>query len=259
MPRYGGKNVYVDDSVFQRQARKLARKLKVDEHEFVKTQTGILAREVAKMTPPYISFPSLYKGTSVGSKQDLEQGERAVFYDIVRIAKPVSRQAAGWAKGRFNDGPIFNKKKGKIAPGVIWNKSDLYQWHKRNEQMNGRTKKLAKYERPWVPEDVWHDYVKERQSNVGIAKAAFVKASQALGAKGGVTPKIKRHLMRTSGKGNMQKTKGGPLGVVEGRADGLWHTTKHLPALQRNRLIKAMKRLQYMSKQAAKASGFKVR
>lgn len=259
MAKGGRKYVEFDDSVFQRQARKLARKLKVDEFEFVKEQTQLLAREVAKMTPPYAKFPSTWKGLNMGSKADIERGETAIFYDVVRILKPVPEGAAGWAQNAFGGGPIIGKGGEVKGPGVFWNKTDLYAWHKQHEKMNGRTKELLKHERPWVPESLWHEYVTERQKDAGMAKATMAKAAQALGYNKGITPKIKRHIMSAKGKGEMNKEKKGPSGEISGAADGLWHTNRHLPALAKNRLKKAVIHLNKVAKAAAKGSGFKVR
>jgi len=252
------KGVKVDDSVFRRQARKLARKLKVDEFDFVKEQTQLLAREVAKMTPPYNKFPSTFKGLSMGSKADIERGETAIFFDVVGILKPRSEGSCAWAQRAFGGGPISEGGE-VISPGVFWNKSDLYAWHKQHEQPNGRAKELPKNGRPWVPEGLWHEYVLERQRDAGMAKAAFAKAAKALGYKGAITPKIKRHMLTVKGTGNMDKKGKGPSGEIYGAADGLWHVNRHLPALQKNRLIKAVKRLKKVAKEAAKGSGFKVR
>ena len=45
-------DIEIDASVFEQKARLLAKKLGKNESEFIKNQTGLLAREVAKMTPP---------------------------------------------------------------------------------------------------------------------------------------------------------------------------------------------------------------
>jgi len=258
MPRYGNNKVYVDDSVFQQKARKLAKQLGVDEHKFVKEQTGILAREVAKMTPPYAKFPSVYKGTSVGTAKDIKQGEWAVLNDLRKICFVVKNNIAERAHRHAKGGPVY--RLGKIvAPGVIVNIGDLATWHKRNEDHKGRTKGLDVPLLPWVGESLFLKYAKSQQKNVGIAKAAFYKASLQLGAKGAAVKGIKRHIATTSGGGKMAKSSKGPYGLISGQAKGLWHVNKHLPALERNRLIKAVKRLEYVNRQASKKAGFKTR
>lgn len=258
MPKYGNNKVYVDDSVFQHKARKLARKLGVDEHQFVKEQTGILAREVAKMTPPFATFPSLFKGTSVGTAKDIKQGEWAVYNDLRKICFVVKNDVAEKTHRYAKGVPVY-RRGGIVAPGVIVSIGELATWHKRNEDYKGRTKELSVPQLPLVGESLFLKYVKSQQANVGIAKAAFYKASVQLGAKGAAVKGIKRHLATTSGGGRMAKTNKGPYGLISGRAKGLWHVHKHLPKLERNRLIKAVKRLEYVNRQAAKSSGFKVR
>ena len=258
MPKYGNNKIYVDDSVFQQKARKLARKLGVDEHKIVKEQTGILAREVAKMTPPYAKFPSLFKGTSVGTAKDIKQGEWAVYNDLRKICFVVPDDVANRTHRYTKGGPVY--RRGKIvAPRVIVNLGELATWHKRNEDHKGRTRDLDVPHLPWMGENLFMKYVKSQQANVGIAKAAFYKASVQLGAKGAAVKGIKRHLVSTSGNGRMAKTSKGPYGLISGRAKGLWHVHRHLPQLERNRLIKAVKRLEYVNRQAVKNAGFKTR
>jgi hypothetical protein len=257
MPRRGNSKIYVDDSTFQKRARKLAKKLGVDEYKFVKEQTGILAREVAKMTPPYATFPKL-TGTSVGTAKDIKAGEWAVYNDIKKICFIVPNEVAERARRTTQGGPIY--RKGQIvSPGVISSISLLSAWHKKNEGSNGRTKDLDVPLLPWVPESLFIEYVKTMKRNVGIAKAAFWKAGDNLGAKGTAVAGIKRHAARASGNGKMKKTNKGPYGLIYGKADGLFHVFKHLPRLERNRLIKAVKRLEFTGRKAAKKSGFKVR
>lgn len=257
MPRYGNKRIYVDDSEFQRKAKKLARKLKIDEYDFVKEQTGILAREVAKMTPPYVTFPKL-TGTGIGTAKDIKAGEWAVYHDLRQICIVVPDNIADWARRVFKGGAIY--KKGQvIAPGVFSSVGFMREWHEKNKMPNGRTRELSKPLLPWVAQSVFEIYLKSEQANVGVAKAAFYKASLALGAKGAAVKGIKRHLIRTSGDGNMKRAKKGPIATISGRADGLWHAVKHLPRLQRNRLIKAVKRLEFVGRQSAKKAGFKTR
>lgn len=263
MPRYGNNKIYIDDSEFQRKARKLAKKLGVDEYDFVKEQTGLLAREVAKMTPPYASFPSLYKGTSIGTAKDIKHGKFAVLKDLKQICFVVPEEVAERVHRQTKGGPIWRRDTSGsnkiVAPGVITNLGALRSWHHSNENARGRTRKLQVPHLPWVGDKLFDQYVKSQQANVGIAKAAFWLASVALGAKGAAPAAVKKIAYKSSGGGSMHKTIKGPYGLIDGKARGLSHTLKHLPKLRRNRLIKAVKRLEYISRKAVKASGFKVR
>ena len=105
---------------------------------------------------------------------------------------------------------------------------------------------------------VFTAYVKEEQKKAGIAKASFAKASIALGAKGAVPAWVKKHMGTVSGSGQLLRESKGSKGVITGRAGGLFHTKKNVPTLMKNRLIKAVKRGEFLMKKAAKDSNFKV-
>ena len=257
-------SVIIDDSVFQHKIRKLARKLKIDEYDFVKDQGGLLAREVAKMTPPYAKgkFPSVKKGSSVGSAKDIKAGEWAIYNDIKKIciikkdmtARETRKLAVAIRKG----GPIYGKGNRVIARGVIKNASEYHAWHKANKRSRGRTRKLVVPNLPWVTEYVLEEYAKTQIKSAGLAKAAFWKASLGLRAKSPAPAGIKRHKAKAKGTGRMIRTNRGPAALISGSEDGLAHVFRHIPALQTNRLKKAKKRLEYISREAAKKADFKV-
>lgn len=256
MPRYGTNSTYIDDSVFQRRARKLAKIYGVDEKEFIKDQTGLLAREAAKMTPPWDGFPKL-SGTGVGTGKDIKAGKMAVRFDLFKIAAPRKKGVVSWAIKTFKGGPIYYNGK-IVAPFAIDDEATLARWHDKWQQPNGRTAKLAADARPWVSAPVFNRHLKKEEAKVGIAKAAFVKASLDLGAKGTIPAAVMKNLAVPMGGGKVVKTSKGPHGAIDARADGLWHTKRHLPRLMTNRLKKAVKRLEYIGRQSAKKSGFKV-
>ena len=256
MPRYGTNQNYIDDSVFQRRARKLAKIYGVDEKEFIKNQTGLLAREAAKMTPPWDGFPKL-TGTGVGTGKDIKAGKMAIRYDLFKIASPRKKGVVTWAINTFKGQPIYYKGK-IVAPFAIDDETTLAQWHNKWQLPNGRTSKMAADARPWVSEPVFNRYLKKEQVKAGIAKAAFVKASLDLGAKGTIPVSILKNIAVPFGSGKVAKTSKGPKGTIDARADGLWHTKRHLPKLMTNRLKKAVKRLEYIGRQSAKKSEFKV-
>ena len=256
MARYGGKDVVIDDSEFQRKAKKLAREYGVDEREFIKDQTGLLAREVAKFTLPWASGKPKHTGTGVGTAKDIKAGKMAVLYDLYKILSPRKKGTVTWAKKTFQNRPIYIKGK-VVAPFAIDDAGELESWHARWQQPNGRTTKLAKDQRPWVSQPLFNKHVKKEQAKVGIAKAAFVKASLQLGAKGTIPKAVMDNLNKPSGSGKVDKTSKGPQGLISGRADGLFHTKRFLPELMTNRLKKAVKRLQYIGRQSAKNAGFK--
>jgi hypothetical protein len=257
MARRSGKGIIIDDSTFQKKARALARKLKIDEYDFVKEQTGLLARDVAKYTPPFASFPTK-GGKSVGTSKDAKQGKMAVLQSIAQIVTVKETGVLRWAKKTFKGKPIYRGKV-MIAQGIIESESELAQWHRRNRRRNGRTLPLKGDQKYWVSKRLFNRYVKAEQKKVGIAKATFAKAALQLGAKGKTLGFISQHFGRASGAGRMARTGKGPYGLIRGSSPGLWHVFKRIPTIERDRLIKAVKRLEFIGKQAAKKSGFKVR
>ena len=251
-----GKGIVIDDSTFQKRAKALARKLKVDEYAFVKEQTGLLARDVALFTPPYVAFPQFTR-KDTGSPKDLAAGRIAVQRDVQQICTVKRVGTIRWAQKTFQGKPIYRGGK-KVALGVIDTVGELAAWHQRNQKRGGHTEPLMGEDRYWVASTVFNKYMKMQKANVGIAKSAFVKASMQLGAEGKVNPGIMKHVGKTSGQGRMAKTGKGAYGLISGRAKGLSHVFRLLPMLERNRLIKAVKRLQFMGREASKKAGFKV-
>ena len=251
------KDIDIDDSVFQKRAKELARKLGKDEKEFIKQQTGILAREVARMTPPFASFPKLSNSASVGSAKDIKAGKWAVYIDVAQICTVKTKGEITKAVKSWGVGPIVYGNK-TIAKGVINDASRLHAWHSANQGANNRTKPLMGANRYWVSAPVFKAYVKTQQDNVGTAKAAFYKAAIALGAKVTAPAGVKNNKVNSVGTGTVKKESKGSKGIIMGRAGGLFHTNKFLPMLRKNRLIKAVKRGEFLMRKAAKDSNFKV-
>ena len=257
MAKFSSENLSVDFSEFQRKAKALARVYGIDEKSFIKEQSGLLAREAARFTPPYISLPK-FNGTSVGTAKDIKLGKTAVFYDLLKICSPRKAATIKWAQKSFKGGGIYSGRE-RVARGIIETESELNTWHSSQKKQNGRTRKLAKSDRPWVSQVIFNRYLKKEQAEVGTAKAAFVRASMGFDAKGAVPLAVKKNLLSTSGKGTLIKTSKGWDGNIQGRADGLFHTVKFMPQLMTNRLKKAIKRLEYIGKNGAKKAGFKTR
>ena len=252
------KDVDIDDSVFQKRARILAKKLGKDEKEFIRQQTGILAREVARFTPPFASFPKLTNSASVGTSKDMQAGKWAMFIDIAQICTVKEKGVITKAKKSWGSGPIIYGKGKVIAKGIIDDAGSLHAWHNANQGANNRTKPLSGSNRYWVSAPVFKKYVKDQQANVGTAKAAFYKAAMALGAKVTAPALVKKNIMNSVGTGTVKKESKGSKGTITGRAGGLFHTNRHLPMLRKNRLIKAVKRGEFLMRKAAKDSSFKV-
>jgi|SaaInlV_125m_DNA_1040241.scaffolds.fasta_scaffold44452_2 hypothetical protein len=250
--------VGIDDTLFQSRIVKLARKFQVDEKKFIKEQSRLLARSAARFTPPYVSFPNWHKGASIGTKEDIIQGEWAIYNDIKSIFEVLPDEVIWKEHKRTKGGTIYRYNKPR-SPGVIINVYKMHQWHRDNKMSNGRTRRLRKPNVPWVGVSLFNDYVKSQIESAGMAKACFFKASLSFGGKASATPKIKRHLGRANGKGKINKTSKGYEGVMSAKADGIYSLYRILPHLKRDRTVKAEKRLYILAKLAAKKAGFKLR
>jgi len=250
------KDIDIDDSVFQQRVAALARKLGKDEFEFIKNQTGILAREVARMTPPYAVYPTLTNSASVGSAKDIAAGKGAVAKDLYKICSTRKSPVIRWAMSTFGLGPVVFET--QVAAGVITNIKDLSNWHGKNQGLNNRTKWLPVASRYWVSEILFNKYRIQEQKKVGTAKSAFYKAAIQLGAKVTAPAAVKNNIFNSGGGGAMKRGAGGSSGIITGKAGGLFHTNKFLPMLRKNRLIKAVKRGEFLMRKAAKDSKFKV-
>ncbi len=251
-----GKGIVIDDSTFQKRAKALARKLKVDEYVFVKEQTGLLARDVAIKTPPYVKFPKLNQKV-IATKADEMQGRKAIKGDLLNIAIPVKPATFTWAKRTFGNRRIYDGKE-QIGLGLIHSESELKSWHIRNRRSNGRTRRNLERNRYWVKQTIFNKYLKEKYADIGIAKASFAKIGVQLGNNGSVPAWVSRQFGKATGRGRMARVATGPYGLISGKARGLSHVFKHLPRIQRDRLIKAELRLKAIAREASKKAGFKV-
>jgi hypothetical protein len=276
-----GKGIVIDDSTFQKRARALARRLKVDEYDFVKEQTGLLARESARFTPPYAEFPGRTKGTAIGKKADKLAGEGSIIKDMLLNFRIVDqsyidhiyditgqtnniRRTLRTRSGRQYVVDVDRLNFGSVSEALAWHQS-----RRRNSdgrainrgKAGGNDPNIGRWKSRdimWVNQDVFNAVKKKLLPKVGMSKAAFSKASVMLGAKGAVPAWVKRHMGQVSGHGRMTKTARGAVGIIWGKAPGIFYLNNQIKRLQTDRLIKAVKRLEYISRQSAKKAGFKV-
>lgn len=277
-----GKGVVIDDTVFQRKARRLARLLKVDERQFVQNQGGLLARDVAKYTPPYVKFPSKGQST-IGSKKDFNKGRGSIIkdmllnfritdqsyidhiYDITGTTKNIRRTLRN-KKGKQYLVDVDRLNFGSVSEAVNWHnsrrrKSDGRAMHRGkaggNDPNIGRWKERDVM---WVSQEVFNKAKKQLIKNVGMSKAGPAKAALQLGAKGSIPLPVKKQLGRVAASGRMAQTNKGPYAIIRAsasRSPGLAHVQHLMPMIMRDRLIKAVKRLKHIKRQAVKRSGFK--
>lgn len=265
--KYGDKNIGIDIVEFKRKAKKLAKQFELDEKEFIKDQSRLLAREAAIYTPPWagnkndnaLKKLAERKGTAVASKADIQAGENAIKGDIKRICYVVrDKQVWEWREKYGENALIYNKHGVPIATGVITNGTKLYRWHQEKRLKNGRTSDRLKIpEMPAVGRSLIEEYTKDMQKHVGVAKASLLKAAIDFGDKGAAPPKIKRHLGKATGSGKLNKKSKGYEGLVHAIAEGTYTTKRFIPHLMRNRLEKAHARLKILAREAAKKAEFK--
>jgi len=257
MAKGGSFNVEVDDSVFKKDTAKFLKAIGKEEKDFIREQSGMVARDLAKYTPPFVkgTWPDFNKDT-IGTSADIKAGKNAVAGGIASICmRPSSKKTINQKIKAFGrNGPVYSSRKGKarIAYGVIDNMKDLANWHYKNRTSQGRTLKVASIDRPMVWKSVFNKYIKRRQEDVGIAKAGFYKASLRFGAKAKAPPNIKKNVGKAAGLGILKQTKDGWVGHVSGTSKGAEYTVNKLPMIERNRGEKAIKRLERLAKDRAK-------
>ena len=254
MAKGGSFNVEVDDSVFKKDTAKFLKAIGKEEKTFIREQSGMVARDLAKYTPPFVNgaFPDFAKD-NIGTSADIKAGKNAVEGGLKSICfrvkkKPTINKAI---KNFGRNGPVY-KGKQQIAFGVIDNLRDLANWHYKNRTSQGRVLKVPTIQRPMVWKSVFNKYIKRRQEDVGIAKAGFYKASLRFGAKQKAAPNIKKNVGKAAGLGILKQTKEGWVGHVSGTSKGAEYTVNKLPMIERNRGEKAIKRLKILAKNRAK-------
>ena len=190
---------------------------------------------------------------TVGTAKDIKAGKEALSIGLYSICHIRKKKSINWARKAFGGGPIMSKGT-QIASGVIDDVETLSRWHYGNRKANGRTKDVAKKDRPFVYSAVFNKYLRRRLQDVGVAKASFYKASLHLGGKHNAVKAIKLNLGKATGKGSIKQGRHGYSGIVSGLSKGGYNTKKHLPMIQKDRSIKALKRLRILANQAAKES-----
>tara|TARA_R110000782_G_scaffold217925_1_gene305299 strand:+ start:456 stop:1229 length:774 start_codon:yes stop_codon:yes gene_type:complete len=255
------KNFSVDSTLFKAKAKKLVRQLKLDEPKIVKEQAGMLAQNLASVTPPFVSYgkPKLNYGT----KKDIRQGitaTRAGFYSVVKLMT----ESQGWknksiraAISRGDMGAaqaiLKNAKKSKKKNLKVFKYSDL----RRNKSRNNRGQ-APRNVVPFVSmskEDVEAGLARALY-NVGMAKASFAKVAVMFGRKKPIKD-ISRHFNKVYAKRTLQKNPSIARFTV--RSHGLDVATRRLKEIEKNRMKNLVKQLEKIIRSNAKKAGFKTR
>ena len=252
------KTVKIDDGVFQSKMRKMAKRAKIDEYEFIKEQGALYARDIAKATPPMVGGKINLKKASIGSVADRKQGEWAMWNDLRQIFVIQEPQVIQWAFATFGRGKIY-KGRTQTGAGIALSINEIRRFHLLNMRNNGRTRSLKYEDRLWVSEKILAKYFKEEKKNVGSAKASIAKAMVGINPKQKVPGWISRNMGKASSSGHMVRASKGPRAVIRASAAGLQHVFSKLNFLQRFRLVAMEKRMKAMVRANAKKSGFRVR
>ncbi len=252
------KHFELDDAVFQSKIRKLAKKWKIDEKEFVQDQGAMYWRDLARFIPPYKSFPG--RGTTLGDKADQMAGKLAIEYDLKKLFFAPEGRVFNWAESTFPTGEIYKGRK-VIGAGVIKSIGQMRRFHNANRLKNGRTRNLKGFQQMWVDEAMFDTYKFIVQRDVGIAKASMAKGVLRLKPNiKGIPAWVRNQMGKAIGNSRMAKVNNSWTAFFTAKAFGLQHLSMGTINIVRRGRLKAMEtRLKFLFKQAAKESKFKVR
>ena len=264
MARIKRSGVTLDDSVFRRKIKLLAKHLNVDEKQLVTEQGALHAIDMAKATPPFAVFPG---GKSVGTKADLKVGRMGIAVDITNVCRSKDAGFIDFCAKTFGTGfvskTMFKKGGGtyKIEYAAIGQSmAAVEKWHEeRRQPSSGRTSYRQSINTMWVDEDLLSRYIAKRQENVGIAKAAFMGAAKRVNpaSKTRSPAWVKRHILRFGGTGRVVVNRKGPTATYTASAAGLKLPISRRAQITTKRLKAMVKRMRFLLKKSKKQAGFK--
>jgi hypothetical protein len=255
------KNFSVDSTLFKAQAKKLVKKLKLDEPKVVKEQAGMLAQNLASVTPPFVSYPK--PKLNYGTNKDIQQGidaTRAGFYSVVKLMT----ESQGWKNKSIR--AAISRGDMKAAQAILKNarksnKKNLkvfkYSDSRRNKSRNSRGR-APRNTVPFVSmskEDVEAGLARALD-RVGMAKASFAKVAVKFGRKKPIKG-ISRHFNKIDVSRTLQKNPSIARFTV--RSHGLDVATRRLREIERDRMKNLVKQLERIIRANAKKAGFKTR
>ena len=257
------KNFTVDATLFKVKAKKLVKQLKLDEPTVVREQAGLLAQLLAKVTPPFKSFPKMSGKPSYTTGGAMGVGKKAVragFYSAVKRMGTVSnwtdkgmRKAIRSGDTAYIQARLEHMKKSNKHGLKVRDYSDNLRERQRNTRgrVNRGTQPIVMLQNKDV-----NAGLKRAMDNVGIAKASFALAALRLGR-----PKAPAWIAKHFGKVNtpVSVTRNPARVKFTSNAKGLDVTTRRLKAVERFRMVAMVKRLEQLVKADAKKAGFKTR
>tara|TARA_R110002020_G_scaffold36129_1_gene108599 strand:- start:113 stop:895 length:783 start_codon:yes stop_codon:yes gene_type:complete len=256
-------NFKVDSTLWKARSKKLVKQLKLDEPKFVREQAGLLAQLMAKVAPPFTTFPKLSGKATYTTGGAQGQGVKSVksgFFSSVkkvgaigawkdkRIRKAIRAGNANYIEDRLRHMKRSNKKNLQV---------EIYSDSERNRKRDNRGR-VSKDTRPFVGlqnKDV-NAGLKRAVGNVGMAKATLALAALRLGR-----PKAPKWISRHFGKvrSPVKAQKNPARASFKVSAAGLDVVVRNLRKIERFRMRAMVKRLESLVKQDAKKAGFKVK
>ena len=257
------KNFTVDATLFKVKAKKLVKQLKLDENKVVREQAGLLAQLLAKVTPPFKSFPKMSGKPSYTTGGAMGVGKKAVragFYSAVKRMGTVSnwtdkgmRKAIRSGDTAYIQARLEHMKKSNKHGLKVRDYSDNLRERQRNTRgrVNRGTQPIVMLQNKDV-----NAGLKRAMDNVGIAKASFALAALRLGR-----PKAPAWIAKHFGKVNtpVSVTRNPARVKFTSNAKGLDVTTRRLKAVERFRMVAMVKHLEALVRADAKKAGFKTR
>ena len=257
------KNFTVDATLFKVKAKKLVKQLKLDENKVVREQAGLLAQLLAKVTPPFKSFPKMSGKPSYTTGGAMGVGKKAVragFYSAVKRMGTVSnwtdkgmRKAIRSGDTAYIQARLEHMKKSNKHGLKVRDYSDNLRERQRNTRgrVNRGTQPIVMLQNKDV-----NAGLKRAMNNVGIAKASFALAALRLGR-----PKAPAWIAKHFAKVNtpVSVTRNPARVKFTSNAKGLDVTTRRLKAVERFRMVAMVKHLEALVRANAKKAGFKTR
>ena len=257
------KNFTVDATLFKVKAKKLVKQLKLDEPTVVREQAGLLAQLLAKVTPPFKSFPKMSGKPSYTTGGAMGVGKKAVragFYSAVKRMGTVSnwtdkgmRKAIRSGDTAYIQARLEHMKKSNKHGLKVRDYSDNLRERQRNTRgrVNRGTQPIVMLQNKDV-----NTGLKRAMNNVGIAKASFALAALRLGR-----PKAPAWIAKHFAKVNtpVSVTRNPARVKFTSNAKGLDVTTRRLKAVERFRMVAMVKHLEALVRADAKKAGFKTR
>jgi hypothetical protein len=282
----GSKAFTLDDAVFKNKIRKLAKQHGLDETKFVKEQGALLARDFARMSPPYASFPKKSRAQGpgyVGTKKDQLAGIGAIkkdsfhnfvvkdrsyldyVFDIMQTTRFIKRTIKrGDGTPYFLDIDYLNM--GSVQEAIDFHRS---QMRASDGRPSGSTKGGNDFEigrwkprnKMWIDHATFNKMLKIITKDVGELKASWIKAAIQLNPKTKAPAWVLKQMAGATGSGTMVSKKGSPTARIYASAYGMRYVdrTDIIRRVKLGRMEAMEKRLQYVFKQNAKKAGFKVR